>query len=168
MLQELHATLKPRGVLFSSNPRGDNEEGWNGGRYGVYHDLNSWRNYMSTAGFVEINHYYRPVGLPREKQPCESAIRSGDLVIANDAATPPASLKGIHCPSGRRIEVRLAAWISAGNPTQFVAIGFGTGDYRTRTEHRLRPPALSPGDRLAFGLLRRQSSVCSTMPFWFR
>ena len=33
---ELHATLKPGGVLFSSNPRGDDEEGWNGGRYGAY------------------------------------------------------------------------------------------------------------------------------------
>ncbi len=35
---QLHAALKPGGVLFSSNPRGDNEEGWSGGRYGTYHD----------------------------------------------------------------------------------------------------------------------------------
>ncbi len=35
MLLELYATLKPSGVLFSSNPRGNNEEGWNGGRYGA-------------------------------------------------------------------------------------------------------------------------------------
>ncbi|MDH5275761.1 MAG: class I SAM-dependent methyltransferase, partial [Gammaproteobacteria bacterium] len=27
VLRELHATLKPGGVLFSSNPRGDNQEG---------------------------------------------------------------------------------------------------------------------------------------------
>src|SRR6516164_5122356 len=46
-------------------PHGHNEEGWNGGRYGVYHDLDTWRSYMSAAGFVEINHYYRPTGLPR-------------------------------------------------------------------------------------------------------
>ena len=32
VLLELHATLKPGGVLFSSNPRGDNQEGWSGGR----------------------------------------------------------------------------------------------------------------------------------------
>jgi SAM-dependent methyltransferase len=29
VLLELRAALKPRGVLFSSNPRGQNEEGWN-------------------------------------------------------------------------------------------------------------------------------------------
>ena len=68
VLRELHATLKPRGVLFSSNPRGKNEEGWNRGRYGVYHDLESWRRYLSNAGFVELEHYYRPPGLPREQQ----------------------------------------------------------------------------------------------------
>ena len=32
VLGQLHATLKPGGVLFSSNPRGDNREGWNGPR----------------------------------------------------------------------------------------------------------------------------------------
>ena len=53
MLLELHSTLKSGGVLFSSNPRGHNEEGWNSGRYGVYHDLKSWSRYMSAAGFVE-------------------------------------------------------------------------------------------------------------------
>ncbi len=69
VLSELRAALKPRGVLFSSNPRGNNEEGWNRGRYGVYHDLEAWRAYASNAGFVEVNHYYRPPGLPRAQQP---------------------------------------------------------------------------------------------------
>jgi SAM-dependent methyltransferase len=68
VLKELWATLKPDGVLFSSNPRGHNEEGWNQGRYGVYHDLESWRRYLVNAGFVEITHYYRPAGLPFEQQ----------------------------------------------------------------------------------------------------
>src|SRR5262249_17902254 len=77
----------------------------------------------------------------------------GCLVIENHAATLPASLKGIHYPSRQPIEVRLAAWISAGDPTQFIAIAFGAGDYRTRTEDRPSPPPLSPGDRLAFGPL---------------
>ena len=35
VLLELHASLKPGGVLFSSNPHGNNEEGWNGRRYGA-------------------------------------------------------------------------------------------------------------------------------------
>jgi SAM-dependent methyltransferase len=69
VLGQLHDTLRPGGVLFSSNPRGANEEGWNRGRYGVYHDLEAWRGYLSKAGFVELDHYYRPAGLPREQQP---------------------------------------------------------------------------------------------------
>ena len=69
VLGELHATLRPGGVLFSSNPRGTNEEGWNRGRYGAYHDLETWRRYAQGAGFVELEHYYRPEGLPREQQP---------------------------------------------------------------------------------------------------
>ena len=69
VLLELHASLKPGGVLFCSNPRGHNEEGWSGGRYGAYHDLDTWRGYVSAAGFSELDHYYRPAGLPRENQP---------------------------------------------------------------------------------------------------
>ena len=74
VLRELHDTLKPGGVLFSSNPRGHNEEGWNGGRYGVYYDLESWRRYVSGAGFTELTHYYRPAGLPREQQPWLASV----------------------------------------------------------------------------------------------
>lgn len=69
VLRELRATLKPGGVLFSSNPRGNNEEGWNQGRYAVHHDIEGWRRYMADAKFTEITHYYRPKGLPREQQP---------------------------------------------------------------------------------------------------
>ena len=77
----------------------------------------------------------------------------GDLVVANDAATLPASLHGMHVPSGKAIEIRLASWLSLPDPTRFVAIAFGAGDHRTRTEDRLPPPALSPGDRLRLGPL---------------
>jgi SAM-dependent methyltransferase len=68
VLRELAAALKPRGVLFSSNPRGDNEEGWNGQRYGCYWDLARWREIVTAAGFDEIAHYYRPIGAPPEQQ----------------------------------------------------------------------------------------------------
>ena len=74
VLQQLHATLKPRGVLFSSNPRGANEEGWNGDRYGVYHDLNAWRRYLNAARFEELEHYYRPTDLPRDLQPWLASV----------------------------------------------------------------------------------------------
>jgi SAM-dependent methyltransferase len=69
VLGQLHASLKQGGVLFSSNPRGDNQEGWNGGRYGAYHDLAAWRGYLTATGFVELEHYYRPTGLPFDQQP---------------------------------------------------------------------------------------------------
>lgn len=69
VLSELYATLKSNGVLFCSNPRGDNREGFNQDRYGCYHDLGTWRDFVTTAGFVEIRHYFRPKGLPREQQP---------------------------------------------------------------------------------------------------
>jgi SAM-dependent methyltransferase len=74
VLGELRATLKPEGVLFSSNPRGENEEGWNRGRYGAYHDLESWRAFVEAAGFFELEHYYRPPGLPREQQPWLASV----------------------------------------------------------------------------------------------
>ena len=61
VLLALHASLKPGGVLFSSNPHGHNEEGWNGGRYGVYYDLHTWR-------------LYRPAGLRRERQPWLASV----------------------------------------------------------------------------------------------
>lgn len=74
VLRDLHACLKRRGVLFTSNPRGNDEEGFNRGRYGVYHSLASWRRYLDAAGFVEIEHYYRPSGLPREQQPWLASV----------------------------------------------------------------------------------------------
>ena len=69
VLEDLAAALRPRGVLFSSNPRGRNEEGWVGGRYGCFHDLETWRAIATGAGFVELRHYYRPTGRPRAEQP---------------------------------------------------------------------------------------------------
>ncbi|NWD03414.1 class I SAM-dependent methyltransferase [Pseudomonas gingeri] len=74
VLGQLHATLKPGGVLFSSNPRGENQEGWNGERYGSYHDLEAWRELLTAAGFAELEHYYRPAGLPREQQPWLASV----------------------------------------------------------------------------------------------
>ena len=74
VLGELHAALKPRGVLFASNPHGSNKEGWNGDRYGAYHDLPTWQAFLTTAGFDELTHYYRPEGLPREQQPWLASV----------------------------------------------------------------------------------------------
>jgi SAM-dependent methyltransferase len=69
VLKQLHAALKPRGVLFCSNPHGRNEEGWSRGRYGAFWDWDTWKGFAEVAGFTELHHYYRPAGLPREQQP---------------------------------------------------------------------------------------------------
>ncbi len=95
VLDELHAALKPRGVLFSSNPRGNNEEGWSRGRYGAYHDLDAWRRHLAAAGFEEIEHYYRPPGLPREQQPWLA-------VVARRTAGPGATYGSKRNPGGPR------------------------------------------------------------------
>lgn len=69
VLGALHATLRADGVLFSSNPHGQNQEGWNGSRYGAYLEPTRWRSIVADAGFAELEHYYRPAGLPRAQQP---------------------------------------------------------------------------------------------------
>jgi SAM-dependent methyltransferase len=68
VLAELSETLRPRGVLFCSNPRGNNEEGLSGDRYSCFLDRDTWCNYVTAAGFFRVRHYYRPPGLPRHKQ----------------------------------------------------------------------------------------------------
>ena len=52
----------------------DGREGWNGGRYGVYHDWEGWQRQMQGAGFVALTHYYRPAGLPRAEQPWLASV----------------------------------------------------------------------------------------------
>jgi SAM-dependent methyltransferase len=74
VLRELQAALKPRGVLFASNPRGHGEEGFSGERYGAYHDWETWRDLVSAAGFAELTHYFRPAGVPREMQPWLASV----------------------------------------------------------------------------------------------
>jgi S-adenosylmethionine:tRNA ribosyltransferase-isomerase len=91
--------------------------------------------------------------LPRQR--LVDRLRPGDLVIANDAATLPASLHGVHAASGRPVEVRLAGRrsLAEDDVREFSAIVFGGGDFRTRTEDRPAPPVLVEGDRLVLGPL---------------
>jgi len=90
-------------------------------------------------------------------------LRRGDLVIANDAATLPASLRGEHLATWREVEVRLAGRCSLlpHDIQRFSAVVFGAGDYHTPTEKRPLPPELSAGDRLALGPLR--ATVTATL-----
>lgn len=83
-------------------------------------------------------------------------LRRGDLVIANDAATLPASLQGVHAATSAPVEVRLAGRpsLTPEDVRRFSAVVFGEGDFRTRTEDRHAPPPLAAGDRLILGPLR--------------
>ena len=74
VLVELHDALKPRGVLFTSNPRGDDSEGWSGSRYGAYLTFETWSAFVTAAGFDEVTHYYRPAGKPRDQQPWLASV----------------------------------------------------------------------------------------------
>jgi S-adenosylmethionine:tRNA ribosyltransferase-isomerase len=91
---------------------------------------------------------------PRSEFP--GFVRKGDIVVANDAATLPASLSGSHLPTGAAVELRLAARqsLSPECVRRFVAVVFGGGDFRTPTERRPHPPVLQPGDALQLGPLR--------------
>jgi S-adenosylmethionine:tRNA ribosyltransferase-isomerase len=83
-------------------------------------------------------------------------LRPGDLLVANDAATLPASLHGTHLATGEPIEVRLAGRgsLRVDAVHAFTAIVFGAGDFHTRTEDRPAPPPLCAGDRLQLGPLQ--------------
>jgi S-adenosylmethionine:tRNA ribosyltransferase-isomerase len=97
--------------------------------------------------YGDIEHHARATLVER--------IERGDCVVANDAATLPASLAGIHRRTGQSVEVRLAARASLASDdvVRFIALVFGSGDFHARTEERAAPPALRSGDRLTLGPL---------------
>ncbi len=68
VLADLHRALRPGGILFSSNPRG-NAEGWQGQRYGHYMEIETSKAYFEQAGFEIIHYYYRPSGVLQNQQP---------------------------------------------------------------------------------------------------
>ena len=93
-------------------------------------------------------------------------LRSGDLVVLNDAATLPASLAGRDA-HGDPIELRLIAGPRATDVPDrqdFQAVLFGAGDWRQRTEDRPAPPRVRPGDRLRFGAAELVAEVRAVSP----
>jgi S-adenosylmethionine:tRNA ribosyltransferase-isomerase len=94
-----------------------------------------------------------------------SLLDPGDLIVANDAATMPAMLTGVHEPTRAAIETRLAGLTPGAVstmtfganrpwPARFTAVLFGAGDHRTATEHRPPPPVVQVGDALIVASLR--------------
>jgi SAM-dependent methyltransferase len=68
VLKNIIDSLKPEGVFFSSNPRGQGQADFHGERYGVFHSWEIWQAVMVSAGFLQLEHFYRPQGLPFEQQ----------------------------------------------------------------------------------------------------
>lgn len=77
VLRELYSALRPKGILFSSNPRG-NSEGWSGQRYGHFSELEESQTNLEAAGFKVLEHYYRPTGAPRTEQPWLAIVSQRD------------------------------------------------------------------------------------------
>ena len=98
-----------------------------------------------------------------------SQLRPADLVIANDAATIPASLFGVHQRTGQRLEARLAGRGSlAFEDLTFSAVLFGEGDHRTPTERRPPPPEVRAGDTLVLGPLAARIEAVLDHPRFVR
>jgi S-adenosylmethionine:tRNA ribosyltransferase-isomerase len=74
-------------------------------------------------------------------------LAPGDVLVVNDAATLPASLRGRDA-SGHPLEARL---VEAPERGRARAVVVGAGDVRARTEDRPEPPPLPLGARISFG-----------------
>jgi len=76
VLRELRASLKPAGP-FQFDPRGHNEEGWKRG-VTAYFTIRRAGDAMVAAGFVEIEHYYRPADAARTAALARERLASAD------------------------------------------------------------------------------------------
>lgn len=68
VLVALQQSLRPGGILFTLNPRGQDEQGWVGDQYCGYLRLATWRRCMRAAGLSLSEYEYRPTGVPRRRQ----------------------------------------------------------------------------------------------------
>jgi len=93
VLADLLACLKPGGVFFASNPRGAGQEGWQGDRYGAFHDWPAWRDHVCAAGFVALDHYYRPAHLPLAQRPWLASVWRKPEAAAAPIPTTPVTLR---------------------------------------------------------------------------
>lgn len=73
VLYDLYTTLRPGGILFLSNPYG-NDEGWSGQRYGYYMQFDASKKFLEEAGFEVIDYYYRLLGKPKHEQSCLAIV----------------------------------------------------------------------------------------------
>lgn len=91
----------------------------------------------------------------RDIEALPSLLLPSDLLVVNDAATFPASLRGV-TRVGAPVEARL---LEAPYARRTRAVLFGDGDHRTPTEHRAAPPLVRVGERLRFGRARIENEL---------
>src|SRR5262249_7492881 len=106
VLREFHATLRPRGVLFASNPRGPDTEGWQGERYGAWHDFATCRRYVTAPGFVESRPLLPPAGTAARPATVARDRLAEDVSHGTEAGSPAARVRhrhGPHIPQRERI-----------------------------------------------------------------
>jgi len=111
---------------------------------------------------VRLLHVERASGRIIDRRAAElpSLLCAGDVLVVNDAATLPASLRAT--AAGSSLEVRLAGHVEG---STFTAVLFGPGDWRSRTEDRPPPPRLAAGARLrCSGLEATVVGVDAQMP----
>jgi S-adenosylmethionine:tRNA ribosyltransferase-isomerase len=112
------------------------------------------------VGLVVMNAEHRSVQIKRSNA-LPSLLVAGDVLVLNDAATLPASLRG-HTADGLSIELRLCHHHDG---SRWRAVVFGAGDWRVRTEHRAPAPSLVAGARIEVaGLQAIVENVSSLSP----
>lgn len=79
VLYDLYTALRPGGILFLSNPRG-NDEGWLDQRYGHYMQFDANKLFLEDAGFEVIDYYYRPLGKPKHEQPWLAIVANKPII----------------------------------------------------------------------------------------
>lgn len=82
VLDRLYEALRENGILFMSNPRGCSEE-WLGDRYGHYMELDVTSLFLNRAGFVVLNHYYRPSNAPLHEQRWLAVVSQKQALVLN-------------------------------------------------------------------------------------
>ena len=119
----------------------------------------------------EVGANRKKARLLRIQQPSQSVVlkayselfadlRSGDIIVINQAATLPASLRGVLERLGQTVELRLVQPLygnqkpNAHNdffPDKWKAILLDQQDWRAKTEERTTVPSVLPGDTIVLG-----------------
>lgn len=91
--------------------------------------------------------------IPTKVEHLGDFLKADDLLVVNRSGTLPASFHGKLERTEESIELRLATFRGTNSTdlSDWGAVAFGAGDWRTLTEERGAAPPLKTGDRFQFG-----------------